>query len=101
MLSQHPIVLLDHLSRDQQQDKLIEHLVKVVRVLWHQVERLEHSLSATENQITLKTGGASITMKADGNIEIIGNNVTVQGNGRVNVKAAGNLSLKGARIEQN
>jgi hypothetical protein len=33
-------------------------------------------------------------MKADGNIEIKGNDVTVQGRGRVNVKAAGNLSLK-------
>jgi hypothetical protein len=103
MLSQHPIdrFLLDQLSKDQKQDKSIEHLVNVVRVLWHHVERLEHALSATENQVTLKTGGASITMKADGNIEIKGNDLTVQGNGRVNVKAAGILSLKGARIEQN
>jgi type VI secretion system secreted protein VgrG len=75
--------------------------VKVVRVLWHHVERLEHALSAAENHVTLTTGDASITMKADGNIEIKGKDVTVQGTGRVNLKAAGNLSLKGAKIEQN
>ena len=86
MLSHMDGVLLDHLSRDQQQDKSIQHLVQVVRVLWHHVERLEHALSATGNHVTLKTGDASITMKADGNIEIKGNDVTVQGSCRVNVK---------------
>jgi hypothetical protein len=101
MLSHMDGVLLDHLSRDQQQDKSIQHLVQVVRVLWHHVERLEHALSATENQVTLKAGDASITMKASGTIDIKGNDVTLQGSGRVAVKAGGNLSLKGAKIEQN
>jgi hypothetical protein len=96
-------MLLDELFllKDREQDKSIQHLIKVVRVLWHHVERLDHALSATQNELTLKTGGASITMKTDGNIEIKGNDITLQGNGRVNVKAGATLSLKGARIEQN
>jgi len=95
--------LLDQLFllKDREQDKSIQHLIKVVRVLWHHVERLEHALSTAENQIALKAGDASITMKANGTIEIKGNDITVQGSGRVNIKAGGSLSLKGARIEQN
>ncbi len=45
------------------------------------------------DEITLKCGSASITLKKNGDIEIKG--------GKVNVKSDGNLTLKGSAIAQN
>lgn len=46
-----------------------------------------------EDQITLKTGSASITMKKNGDIVIKGNNIKIQG--------SGDVILKGAKIAAN
>jgi len=83
------------------QDLSIEHLTKVVRVLWHEVERLEHFVSVGHHEVVVRTGGASIVLKSDGSITIKGNNVTVEGASKVIVKAAGDLVLKGAKIVEN
>lgn len=59
----------------------------------------EYSLSAktitlqADDQITLKTGSASIVMKKNGDITISGNNI--------NVKGSGNVVLKGSKITNN
>ena len=53
------------------------------------------------DQIVLKTGDASITLKKDGTIVIKGKNITVQGSGKVNVKADGDIVMKGSNIKQN
>jgi type VI secretion system secreted protein VgrG len=53
------------------------------------------------DQITIKTGSASIDMKKDGTITIKGKNVTVDGSGKIDVKASQNMTLKGQKILQN
>ena len=54
-----------------------------------------------EDEIIIKTGNASITMKKDGTIIIKGSNIIVEGTSSVNVKASGNVILKGSKIGQN
>lgn len=51
--------------------------------------------------ITLKAGSAAITMKKDGTITISGKDITIDGNGKINVKASGNIAMKGSKILQN
>ena len=51
--------------------------------------------------ITIKTGAASITMKSNGDIVIDGKNVSIKGSGRINAKAAGNITLKGSNVGEN
>ncbi len=53
------------------------------------------------DEITLKTGSASITMKKDGTITIKGKDITLDGSGKVNVKASGDVIVKGSKITQN
>jgi type VI secretion system secreted protein VgrG len=53
------------------------------------------------DEITIKTGQASISMKSDGTITLKGNNITVQGSGDVNVKASGSVAIKGTTVSQN
>lgn len=79
----------------------IDHLTKVVRVLWHEVERLRASISVSHNEVAIKLDAASFVMKRDGSIELKGNQIVVQGAGSVSIKASGPLILKGATIQQN
>lgn len=53
------------------------------------------------DSVTIKTGSASITMKKDGTITIKGKDITIQGSGKVNVKASGDVVLKGSKIAEN
>jgi len=53
------------------------------------------------DQIVLKTGSASIIMKKNGNITIEGKDITVKASGKVNVKAASTVTIKGSKVLQN
>lgn len=53
------------------------------------------------DSITLKTGSASITMKKDGTIAIKGKDITINGSGKIGVKAGGDIVMKGSKILQN
>jgi len=53
------------------------------------------------DSITIKTGSASITMKKDGTISIKGKNITIEGSGKINVKASSDIVMKGSKIQQN
>jgi type VI secretion system secreted protein VgrG len=53
------------------------------------------------DSITIKTGDASITIKKDGTITIKGKDITIDGSGKVNVKASNNIVMKGSKILQN
>ena len=53
------------------------------------------------DQITIQTGSASIVMKKDGTITIKGKDITIDGSGKVNVKAASDVVIKGSKIGQN
>ena len=82
-------------------DPQIEHLNKVVKLLWNEVEQLRQFISVAHNQVVVKIGEASIVLKPNGSIEIKGREITVAGSGRVAVKASGDLVLKGSKIQQN
>ena len=58
------------------------------------------SINAADS-ITLTTGSASITMKKDGTIVIKGKDITVEGSGKINVKASKDIVMKGSKILQN
>ena len=51
--------------------------------------------------ITLKTGDASIVLKKDGSIVITGRDITLEGSGKINLKAGGDIVMKGSKIHQN
>jgi len=53
------------------------------------------------DQILLKTGDASISMKKDGTIQIKGKDITISGSGKINVKADSDITMKGSKISQN
>jgi type VI secretion system secreted protein VgrG len=53
------------------------------------------------DQITIKTGQASITMKKDGTITIQGKDITIKGSGEITATASKNMTLKGKKILQN
>jgi len=53
------------------------------------------------DSISIKTGSASITMKKDGTIVIKGKDITVEGSGKINVKASSDVVIKGSKILQN
>ncbi|WP_244830337.1 type VI secretion system Vgr family protein [Caballeronia sp. TF1N1] len=58
------------------------------------------TLKAQES-ITLLTGDASIVMKKDGTIQIKGKDITIDGSGKISVKAGGDIVMKGSKILQN
>jgi type VI secretion system secreted protein VgrG len=53
------------------------------------------------DEIMLKTGDASIIMKKDGTIQIKGKDIIITASGKVNVKADGDIVMKGSNIKQN
>jgi hypothetical protein len=72
-------------------------LATVLQALQLEVQRIERSLIIKHHEITLKTGRASIVLKADGSVVIKGNDIRLE-SGRVTVKASNDLVLEGARI---
>ena len=79
----------------------LDHLTKVVRVLWHEVERMRAVISVGHTHVAIKLDAASFVMKHDGSITLEGNQIVVKGSGAVSVKASGPLILKGSTIQQN
>ena len=53
------------------------------------------------DSISLTTGSASIVMKKDGTIVIKGKNITIEGSGKISVKASSDVVMKGSKILQN
>jgi len=53
------------------------------------------------DSVSIKTGSASITMKKDGTITIKGKDITIEGSGKINVKASSDIVMKGSKILQN
>jgi type VI secretion system secreted protein VgrG len=53
------------------------------------------------DEIVLKTGSASITMKKNGDIIIKGANINIQGSGKINIKASNAVAIKGSKVTNN
>lgn len=52
-------------------------------------------------EITIKSGQSVIIMKKNGDITIKGKNITLDGSGKIQIKAASNVVVKGSKIAQN
>ena len=53
------------------------------------------------DSVAFVTGSASITMKKDGTIVIKGKDITIEGSGKINVNASGDITMTGSNIVQN
>jgi type VI secretion system secreted protein VgrG len=53
------------------------------------------------DEITIKTGQASIVMKKNGEITIKGKDISIDGSGKINVKASSDVVIKGSKVGQN
>jgi type VI secretion system secreted protein VgrG len=53
------------------------------------------------DELTLKSGDASIILKKNGDITIKGKNVSIDGSGKINIKASGDVIIKGSKISKN
>ncbi|ARN20670.1 type VI secretion system Vgr family protein [Piscinibacter gummiphilus] len=53
------------------------------------------------DSISITTGSASIVMKKDGTIVIKGKDITLEGSGKITVKASSDVVMKGSKILQN
>jgi type VI secretion system secreted protein VgrG len=74
------------------------HTVTVTKA--HALKAKTISMEA-EDEITIKTGDATISMKKDGTITIKGKDIAIQGSGKIGVKADSDLTLKGSKIGEN
>jgi hypothetical protein len=83
------------------QPPAVQHLTKVLRVLWREVERLERSVRVSDSEIVLTTGDASIVLKKDGSVVIRARRIAIEADMDVAVKAGQNVVLKGSKIVQN
>lgn len=63
---------------------------------------IKKKLSLTVGEeIVIKTGKSSITMKKDGTIQIEGKDITLKASGKINGKASKDITLKGQKIAEN
>ena len=53
------------------------------------------------DEITLVVGQASLVMKKDGTIVLSGKNITLDASAKINVKASGDVVVKGRKIQDN
>jgi type VI secretion system secreted protein VgrG len=53
------------------------------------------------DSITFKTGDASITMKKNGDIQIKGKNLKLDGSGKIQIKASSDVNIKGSKVTNN
>lgn len=58
------------------------------------------TVNATD-EIILKSGRASITLKSNGDVTIKGANLTLNGSDDIAVKGGGNVTVKGSKVAQN
>jgi type VI secretion system secreted protein VgrG len=56
---------------------------------------------SAEDEITIKSGDAMITLKKNGDITIKGNNISLDGSGKINVKASSDVAIKGSKVSTN
>lgn len=75
-------------------------LLEAIRKLEARVVALEAALSVSAHSATLKVGNSSIKVDKT-SITIKSDTVTVSGTSRIDIKSAGNVTMKGSKISQN
>ena len=59
-----------------------------------------YAITAADS-VTIKTGEASIRMKKNGDIEIKGNNIKIEGSAKIQIKASQDVNIKGSKVTNN
>ncbi len=72
----------------------------MIKALEARVAALEKALLVSGNQVVLQTDLARITLTRGGDVRIMAHSATLASTGDTEIKAAGNLILKGATITQ-
>lgn len=73
----------------------------MIRALEARVAALEQALRVSANQVVLQAGGAKITLTPAGSVQMTASTVVISADGKVTVKAGGDLILKGSKITEN
>lgn len=53
------------------------------------------------DMLELRCGNASIVLKKDGTVQIKGLHIGISANGKIDIKAAGDVVIKGSKVSQN
>jgi type VI secretion system secreted protein VgrG len=53
------------------------------------------------DELGVKTGDSTITVKKDGDLVLKGKNLSADASGKINIKASGEVLIKGQKISQN
>jgi type VI secretion system secreted protein VgrG len=86
--------------RSSSLDGKTRQLSDTIQKLEAKVAQLQKALSVAGHTTTLHVGSSSISL-SPAKIEIKSNEITLSGSGKITVKAAGQLMLKGSTIVQN
>ncbi|MCX6620006.1 MAG: hypothetical protein NTY38_02780 [Acidobacteria bacterium] len=73
----------------------------MIKALEARVAALENVLRVSAHQVVLQTGSAKITLTPAGNIQITSTDAVFSSAGKMTLKAAGDLILKGNKITEN
>jgi Cytochrome P450 len=76
-------------------------LLNVINDLEARISSLERGWQEPGDVRTISVGDASLVMKKDGTIELRGKDITIRASGRIDIRAAGDLALKGSKTIQN
>ena len=66
-----------------------------------EVQSPKHIAVGAGEEISIKTGSASITTKKDGDVAIKGKDLTIEAAAKMTAQAAGEMVVKGSKISQN
>jgi phage baseplate assembly protein gpV len=80
--------------------RALHELTHTLQQLADIVQELRKVISVGHNSVKIQVGASSITLKPT-SILIESNEIILNGTGKVTVKASGDLTLKGAKIQQN
>jgi type VI secretion system secreted protein VgrG len=58
-------------------------------------------LITAQDELTIKVGKASLSMKKDGTIVLDGKDIQIKGSGKINVKASSDVVIKGSKVGVN
>ncbi|MCX6628740.1 MAG: hypothetical protein NTW28_14060 [Candidatus Solibacter sp.] len=73
----------------------------LIKTLEARVAALEQALRVSASQVVLQAGCAKITLNHAGDIQITSHTATISSQGKMTLKAGGDLILKGAKITEN
>jgi hypothetical protein len=75
---------------------------KHIQAIWRHLERLEQFIDVDgRDAVHIKVGDARISLKRNGDVTIRGGRILIEGHGKVTVKSAADLELKGSKISEN